>query len=239
MSQISNRPVDWETLVKENEDRLYRAALAILGDAQEAEDAVQDTFLKLLEKAPAELDSPPAWLMRVLVNGCRDRLRAAWPPVGVPPRPRAGGAAGAGGDLFPPAGRPGCHPSVLLRGTLHRRDRPAHRTGGGDRPIPALPGPGPAQEIARRRNKMNQYKKYMDRQGVSPSLHAQLTALAEGDGPAPAGRAPHRYRWGILAACCVLAAGRGRPGLQHGQCRDAVRPERGRAPGELRGHGGG
>ena len=30
MSQISNRPVDWETLVKENEDRLYRAALAIL-----------------------------------------------------------------------------------------------------------------------------------------------------------------------------------------------------------------
>ena len=36
---------------------------------------------------------------------------------------------------------------------------------------------------------MNQYKKYMDRQGVSPSLHARLTALAEGDGPAPAGRA--------------------------------------------------
>ena len=54
---------------------------------------------------------------------------------------------------------------------------------------------------------MNQYKKYMDRQGVSPSLHARLTALAESDGPAPAGRAPHRYRWGILAACCVLAAG--------------------------------
>ena len=80
MSQISNRPVDWETLVKENEDRLYRAALAILGDAQEAEDAVQDTFLKFLEKAPAELDSPPAWLMRVLVNGCRDRLRAAPEP---------------------------------------------------------------------------------------------------------------------------------------------------------------
>ena len=84
MSQISNRSVDWETLVKENEDRLYRAALAILGDAQEAEDAVQDTFLKFLEKAPAELDSPPAWLMRVLVNGCRDRLRAAWRRRSVP-----------------------------------------------------------------------------------------------------------------------------------------------------------
>ena len=84
MSQISNRPVDWETLVKENEDRLYRAALAILGDAQEAEDAVQDTFLKFLEKAPAELDSPPAWLMRVLVNGCKSRLRLRWRRPTVP-----------------------------------------------------------------------------------------------------------------------------------------------------------
>lgn len=45
---------------------------------------MQDTFLKFLEKAPAELDSPPAWLMRVLVNGCRDRLRAAWRRRSVP-----------------------------------------------------------------------------------------------------------------------------------------------------------
>ena len=94
MSQISNRPVDWETLVKENEDRLYRAALAILGDAQEAEDAVQDTFLKFLEKAPAELDSPPAWLMRVLVNGCRDRLRAAPPGRSPGSQDRRGGPSG-------------------------------------------------------------------------------------------------------------------------------------------------
>ena len=108
MSQISNRPVDWETLVKENEDRLYRAALAILWDAQEAEDAVQDTFLKFLEKAPAELDSPrlaDAGAGERVPGPAAGRLAAAKrPPVGVPPRPRAGGAAGAGGDLFPPAG---------------------------------------------------------------------------------------------------------------------------------------
>ena len=67
-----------EELVNTYETTLYRAALAILGDAHEAEDAVQDTFLKFLEKAPAELDSPPAWLMRVLVNGCKSRLRLAW-----------------------------------------------------------------------------------------------------------------------------------------------------------------
>ncbi len=44
---------DWERLVRGNEDRMYRAALAILGDPGEAEDAVQDAFLKYLEKRPA------------------------------------------------------------------------------------------------------------------------------------------------------------------------------------------
>ena len=75
MSQRSNRPVDWESLVTENENRLYRAALAILGHPQEAEDAVQDAFVRYLEKAPEKLEHPSAWLMRVLVNGCKSRLR--------------------------------------------------------------------------------------------------------------------------------------------------------------------
>lgn len=78
MSHTSNRPVDWEALVTDNENRLYRAALAILGDPQEAEDAVQDAFVAFLEKAPADLENERAWLMRVLVNGCRSRLRLAW-----------------------------------------------------------------------------------------------------------------------------------------------------------------
>jgi len=81
----SNRPVDWEALVTENENRLYRTALAILGDPHEAEDAVQDAFLRFLEKAPAQLDNPGAWLLRVLVNDCRSRLRLAWRRVGTLP----------------------------------------------------------------------------------------------------------------------------------------------------------
>lgn len=75
MQKQSNRPVDWEALVTENENRLYRAALAILGDRQEAQDAVQDAFLRYLEKAPERLEDPGAWLMRVLVNRCRDICR--------------------------------------------------------------------------------------------------------------------------------------------------------------------
>ena len=85
MSQASNRPVDWEKLVTENETRLYRAALAILGDPHEAEDAVQDAFLRFLERAPKDLERPSAWLMRVLVNGCKSRLRLAWRRVGPLP----------------------------------------------------------------------------------------------------------------------------------------------------------
>lgn len=85
MSQKSNRPVDWEALVTQNENRLYRAALAILGDPHEAEDAVQDAFVRYLEKAPGDLENPPAWLMRVLVNGCKSRLRLAWRRVGPLP----------------------------------------------------------------------------------------------------------------------------------------------------------
>ena len=41
-----------EELVTKHENTLYRAALAILGDVQEAEDAVQDAFLRYLEKRP-------------------------------------------------------------------------------------------------------------------------------------------------------------------------------------------
>ena len=69
-----------EELVNTYETTLYRAALAILGDAHEAGDAVQDAFLRCLEKAP-DFESPAharAWLLRVTVNGCKSRLRAPW-----------------------------------------------------------------------------------------------------------------------------------------------------------------
>ena len=84
MSLPSNRPVDWEALVCEHENRLYRAALAILGDSQEAEDAVQEAFIAFWQKAPADLREPGAWLTRVLVNGCRSRLRSPWRRRSVP-----------------------------------------------------------------------------------------------------------------------------------------------------------
>ena len=70
--------------MQELANRLYRTALAYLGSVQEAEDAVQDAFVCYLEKAPEELRNPAAWLTRVLVNGCKSRLRSPWRRRTVP-----------------------------------------------------------------------------------------------------------------------------------------------------------
>ena len=67
-----------EELVTRYENTLFRTALAILGDVPEAEDAVQDTFVRYLEKRPVfrDADHERAWLLKVTANGCKSRLRA-------------------------------------------------------------------------------------------------------------------------------------------------------------------
>ncbi|MDD6160816.1 MAG: RNA polymerase sigma factor [Oscillospiraceae bacterium] len=67
-----------EQLVEAHGNTLLRTALAILGDPYEAEDAVQDAFLKYLEKLPELRDAQheKAWLLKVTANGCKSRLRS-------------------------------------------------------------------------------------------------------------------------------------------------------------------
>lgn len=56
---------------------LWAVAYRMLGSAADADDALQDTFVRALERPPARLDEPLGpWLTRVLVNVARDRLRA-------------------------------------------------------------------------------------------------------------------------------------------------------------------
>ena len=68
-----------ETLVERYANTMLRAAAAILGDFHEAEDAVQDAFLRYLEKRPEFRDErhEKAWLLTVTANGCKSRLRAS------------------------------------------------------------------------------------------------------------------------------------------------------------------
>ncbi len=58
-------------------DRAYRLAGLVLGDGSEAEDAVQDALLRAWNSAGSLRDASgfEAWFDRILVNGCRDRLR--------------------------------------------------------------------------------------------------------------------------------------------------------------------
>ena len=67
-----------EELVNKHENTLFRAALAILGDVHGAEDAVQDAFLRYLEKRPELKDEnhERAWLLKVTANLCKSALRA-------------------------------------------------------------------------------------------------------------------------------------------------------------------
>ena len=69
-----------ETLIDQYTNTLLRTAAAILGDPYEAEDAVQDTFLRYLEKRPQFQDEghERAWLLKVTANLCRSRLRSPW-----------------------------------------------------------------------------------------------------------------------------------------------------------------
>jgi RNA polymerase sigma-70 factor (ECF subfamily) len=83
----SNRPVDWiEETVTRNEDRMYRDALAIMGCKADAEDILQDVFIKLIEKQPCfeSQEHETAWLIKVTVNLCKSRLRSHWWKKTVP-----------------------------------------------------------------------------------------------------------------------------------------------------------
>ena len=64
-------------LFNEYENQVYRLALTILRNEQDAQDAVQDTFLRVFERIKRfkGQSSFKTWLTTIVVNLCRDRLR--------------------------------------------------------------------------------------------------------------------------------------------------------------------
>ncbi|MEE6259499.1 RNA polymerase sigma factor SigJ [Plantactinospora sonchi] len=57
--------------------RLEAIAYRLLGSASDAEDAVQDTFLRWHSADRALIETPEAWLTKVLTNICLNRLTSA------------------------------------------------------------------------------------------------------------------------------------------------------------------
>ena len=87
MPDQSSRPTDWiEEILAREANRILRTAIAITGSKDDAEDIVQEVFLKLYEKRPAfeSQEHETAWLVRVTVNICKSRLRSPWRKKTVP-----------------------------------------------------------------------------------------------------------------------------------------------------------
>jgi RNA polymerase sigma-70 factor (ECF subfamily) len=63
-------------LVERHQERCTRLALHITGSREDAEDAVQETFLRAYRSLASyqERDRFSAWLVRILVNQCRTTL---------------------------------------------------------------------------------------------------------------------------------------------------------------------
>ena len=80
MPNKSSRPDNIEKTIKRNGNRLFRTALAITGNKAESEDIVQDAFIKLIEKQPhfESKEHESAWLLRVTINLCKNRIRSHW-----------------------------------------------------------------------------------------------------------------------------------------------------------------
>lgn len=68
---------DAQRAVNKYGNSLYRLCSVMTGNREDADDAVQESFLKYVEKAPDFNDSEheKAWLIRVASNICKDILR--------------------------------------------------------------------------------------------------------------------------------------------------------------------
>ena len=71
---------NFERIVYSYSDMLYRIALHYVRNTAEAQDMVQQCFLKMLENNTVfeSTDHEKAWLIRVCINLCKDSLKSSW-----------------------------------------------------------------------------------------------------------------------------------------------------------------
>ena len=85
---------------------VYRLAYARTGSRADAEDVMQEVFLRLLKARPvfSSQDHAKAWLLRVAANCANDLFRLPWRRGGVGSLQHLEirGAGGCGGNRVPP-----------------------------------------------------------------------------------------------------------------------------------------
>jgi RNA polymerase sigma-70 factor, ECF subfamily len=75
--QQTKDPALFKSLVRRFQNRLFNAAYRILGNAEEAEEIVQDTCIKMYQSIDkfSRSSSLAAWVFRIAHNSCLDTLR--------------------------------------------------------------------------------------------------------------------------------------------------------------------
>ncbi len=77
MSMLKRKTPNFDSVYNTYADLLYRIALAKLCNSADAEDAVQDVFLKYMARSPVFFNEnhEKAWFIRVTINQCCDIAR--------------------------------------------------------------------------------------------------------------------------------------------------------------------
>ncbi len=75
-----NSALNISSLISEYGDSLLRLCFLYLKDIHLAEDAVQDTFLKVYKSYPQFKGNSEVktWIMRIAINVCKNYLRSTW-----------------------------------------------------------------------------------------------------------------------------------------------------------------
>jgi len=80
ISSEGGKYVDINNIVEKYSDMIVRVSFSYMKNMNDAEDVVQDALLQLIKRKPNfESDShEKAWLIRVAINICKNRLKTAW-----------------------------------------------------------------------------------------------------------------------------------------------------------------
>jgi RNA polymerase sigma-70 factor (ECF subfamily) len=78
LSRVDSMPgeQDFVIFMQQNQERVYRLALYLLGNTEEARDAAQESFVKAWKKFETlRSETSQAWITKITVNLCLDWLR--------------------------------------------------------------------------------------------------------------------------------------------------------------------
>src|SRR6188508_658014 len=195
--ELENARQRYAELVARHQRRAARIAYHYLRDSAEADEAVQDAFVKAYQHLASFREELPfdVWFTRILINGCLDRIksrtrRERWQ---LPMSGRAGGRTASPGE-----------------GTAAERDLTERVPAGGLSPEQALLGRERRQEIATALAKLPERQRSVfvlsHVEGRTSREVSALTGLNESTVRVHLFRAIRKLR-GLLASDAVAAAG--------------------------------